>query len=115
MEICHIDSTQDALKIMKDIGVTGRGMQIMAEKAIFMPIRLEHVDTRAANILKQTMLSQGAEAAVSRGTVDLSESYTDVLLLATMSQLRKSLPRLREQPWGLRGIAEELQNLLDKN
>ena len=113
MEICQIDSTQDALEIMKDIGVTGRGMQIMAEKAVFLPIRLEHVDTRAANILKQTLLSQGAEAAVSRGTVDLSEVYTDVLVLATMSQLRKSLPRLKEQPWGLKAIAEELQGLLD--
>ena len=115
MEICHIDSSQDALEIMKDIGVTGRGMQIMAEKAVFLPIRLEHVDTRAANILKQTLLSQGAEAAVSRGTVDLSEAYTDVLVLATISQLRKSLPRLREQPWGLKAIAEKLQHLIDNN
>lgn len=113
MKICQIDGIRDARKIMEDIGVTGRGMQIMAEKAVFMPIRLEHVDTRAANILKQTMLSQGAEAAVSRGTADLSEAYTDVLVLATMSQLRKSLPRLREQPWGLKAIAEELQQLLD--
>lgn len=113
MEICQIDSAQDARKIMEDIGVTVRGMQIMAEKALFLPIKLEHVDTRAANILKQTMLSQGAEAAVSRGTVDLSEPYTDVLVLATISQLRKSIPRLREQPWGLRAIAENLQQLLD--
>ncbi len=113
MEICQIDSAQDARKIMEDIGVTARGMQIMAEKAVLLPIKLEHVDTRAANILKQTMLSQGAEAAVSRGTVDLSEPYTDVLVLATISQLRKSIPRLREQPWGLRAIAENLQQLLD--
>ena len=100
MQICQIDSCQDAVRLMEEIGVTHRGIQLMAPKAIFMPIRLKQVDCRAANILKQTMLSQGAEAAVSRGTVDLSDTYTDVLLLANIAQVQKAIPRLKEQPWG---------------
>lgn len=112
MQICHIDSCQDAIRLMEEIGVTGRGMQIMAPKALFMPIRLTQVDSRAANILKQAMLSQGAEAAVSRGTVNLADSHTDVLLLANAAQLQRAIPRLKEQPWGLRAIAGELERLL---
>lgn len=112
MQICQIDSCQDAVRLMEEIGVTHRGIQLMAPKAIFMPIRLKQVDCRAANILKQTMLSQGAEAAVSRGTVDLSDTYTDVLLLANIAQVQKAIPRLKEQPWGLKKIAKELEQII---
>lgn len=114
MQICQIDCCQDAVKLMEEIGVTPRGIQLMAPKALFMPIRLKQVDSRAANILKQTMLSQGAEAAVSRGTVNLSDTHTDVLILANAAQLQRAVPRLKEQPWGLKAIACELEALLKK-
>lgn len=113
MQICQIDSCQEAARLMEEIGVTRRGIQIMAPKALFMPIRLTQVDSRAANILKQTMLSQGAEAAVSRGTVNLADSHTDVLILANAAQLQRAVPRLKEQPWGLKSIASELEKLLE--
>lgn len=112
MQICQIDCYQDAVKLMEEIGTTPRGIQLMAPKAVFMPIRLKQVDSRAANILKQTMLSQGAEAAVSRGTVNLSDSHTDVLILANAAQLQRAIPRLKEQPWGLQKIAHELEELV---
>ena len=51
---------------LRSIGVSHRGTDIMKEKLIFYVIKLEKVDTRAANILKQTMLSKGAEAAGSQ-------------------------------------------------
>lgn len=114
MQIYTFGRMQEAKEVMSEIGVTPRGIQIMAEKAVFLPVRLENLDTRAANILKQTMLSQGAEAAVSAETVNLSASHTDVLVLATAAQLKKAVPRLKEQPWGLRNTAQELEKLLEK-
>ena len=72
MQIVQINNANDAAKAMQAIGVTSRGAEIMVEKALFQAIRLEGVDTRAANILKQTMLSQGAEAAVSAATINLA-------------------------------------------
>ncbi|MGM9539327.1 dihydropteroate synthase [Anaerovibrio sp.] len=113
MQIVQINNMQEAAAAMQAIGVTGRGIEIMSEKALFQAIRLERVDTRAANILKQTMLSQGGEAAVSAATVNLAAPYTDVLVLATAAQLRRAIPRLKEQPWGLKGIADELAMHLD--
>lgn len=113
MQICRINSCQDAVNLMERIGVTGRGIQLMTPKALFMPIMLNQVDSRAANILKQTMLSQGAEAAVSRGTVNLADSHTDVLILANAAQLQRAIPRLKEQPWGLKKIASELEALVN--
>ena len=113
MQIVQINNANDAAKAMQAIGVTSRGAEIMVEKALFQAIRLEGVDTRAANILKQTMLSQGAEAAVSASTVNLAAEFTDVLVLATVAQLRRAVPRLKEQPWGLKGIAAQLESHIE--
>ena len=54
MQIVEINNIHEAAEAMQAIGVTGRGIEIMSEKALFQAIRLERVDTRAANILKQT-------------------------------------------------------------
>ena len=113
MQIVQINNANDAAKAMQAIGVTSRGVEIMVEKALFQAIRLERVDTRAANILKQTMLSQGAEAAVSAATINLAAPYTDVLVLATVAQLRRAIPRLQEQPWGLKAVAKELEEYIN--
>lgn len=113
MQIVEINNVNEAAAVMREIGVTGRGIEIMAEKALFRVIRLERVDTRAANILKQTMLSQGAEAAVSAATVNLAADFTPVLLFATAAQLRRAIPRLKEQPWGLKAIAASLEEYVD--
>lgn len=102
-------SSDDIEKEMQSINVSARGIEIMKEKLIFCCFRITDVDTRAANILKQTMLSQGAEAAVSAGTVNLSASHTDVIVGATLHQLRHAVARLKEQPWGLKDIAHNIE------
>ena len=113
MQIVQINNANAEAKAMQEIGVTSCGVEIMVEKALFQAIRLEGVDTRAANILKQTMLSQGAEAAVSAATINLAAPYTDVLVLATVAQLRRAIPRLKEQPWGLKAVAGDLEEYID--
>ena len=99
----------DIEKELQCIHVSQRGIEIMKEKLIFRCFKITDVDTRAANILKQTMLSQGAEAAVSAGTVNLSASHTDVIIGATLHQLRHAVVRLKEQPWGLKAIAHQIE------
>lgn len=102
-------SSKDIEKELQSIQASARGIEIMKEKLIFRCFRITDVDTRAANILKQTMLSQGAEAAVSVGTVNLSASHTDVIIGATLHQLRNAVARLKEQPWGLKAIAHQIE------
>lgn len=103
---------ENALSLLADVGVTKRGAEIMVEKMMFKVVRLTDVDTRAANILKQTFLSKGADAAVSAATVNLADEVTDVLIFATVQQIREAVVRLREQPWGLLDIAVRLEQLL---
>jgi dihydropteroate synthase len=76
---------------------------------------VEKVNLKAANLLKQTMLSKGGEAAVARGVADLSADYSDILLIGTLRQFRQALDQLSRQPWGLSAIARELNAVLELN
>ena len=103
---------QEVRRLLQSIGTTERGIEIMEDKMMFQVLKICNLDTRAANILKQSMLSQGGELAVSAGTVNLAVPYTDAVLMGTVHKIKNALPRLKEQPWGLKGLAEQLEEYL---
>ena len=110
-----IDDTQTAEEVLQSVGADPRGVAIMKEKAVFRVVRVESVPVRAANLVKQAFLSHGAEAAVSRETAALSAETTDMVLMGTLAQYRAVLPRLREQPFGLKALSEALEKFLGEN
>ena len=107
-----IDDLSRARKELKRIGVDSYGIRLMAPKALSFAIRLEKIKPQAANILKQEALSLGAEAAISRGVIDLRRKRSDVLLLGTERHYRLLIEKLRRQPFGLAEIRGELEDLL---
>lgn len=114
MEQKKVDSYEKARGLLAEVGTTARGAEIMADKMLFHVVKLTDVDTRAANILKQSLLSKGADVAVSAATVNLAAEKTDVVIFATAYQLKPVIERLKEQPWGLKDIAVKLESLLAK-
>ena len=91
----------------------GRETAAAAMREIGCTIRVHDLPTKAANVVKQTFLSKGADAAVSRHAVDLSEERTDVLLFATLAQYRAAAAVLLRQPWGLDVLARDILALLE--
>lgn len=110
--VITLDTAEAARRAMNDIGCDPCGTAIMQNKALFRVIKVEGLATKAANILKQTMLAKGAEAAVRRGTVNLSAEKTDVLLYGTVRQYQQAIIQLKMQPWGLKQLATELHHAL---
>ena len=111
--VITIDTAEVARRAMNEIGCDPGGTAIMQNKALFRVIKVEGLVTKAANILKQTMLAKGGEAAVRRGTVDLSAENTDVLLCGTLRQYQQAIAQLKVQPWGLKQLSAELHNVLN--
>jgi dihydropteroate synthase len=103
--------TQAEIELSK-INCDKSGIQIMKNKAVFRVVKLEGVPAKDANLLKQTFLAKGGEAAVGRGTADLSAAYTDVLLCATCKQYQMAIVQLKMQPWGLPAIAQAIEGVL---
>lgn len=98
--------------ILKEIGVDQTGIASMVPKMNHLTIRIPAVECRAANIIKQDMLSLGGDAAVARGTVECSIPHTDVILMGTEKQLRLAVRKFGRQPFRIREIAAKLEQLL---
>lgn len=103
----------EALREIEKTGADRGGSTLMAAKAVHRLIKLSGLKPKQANILKQEMLSKGGEAAVSRGVVDNSVEYTDVLLMGTVRQYEAVIKKLKFQPFGLAALADEVKEVLN--
>lgn len=113
LRVVTIASGDDAAQALADVGCDNAGVKWMTPKAVHRVIRVKKLSVKAAIILKQEMLSKGGEAALSRGAGNFSVAETDVLLMGTLRQYRELCKKLKMQPFGLRKLADEIQDVLD--
>lgn len=113
IRVVEIKNKQEALQEIAAVGADKPGCRFMTPKAVFRVLKIYDVEPKQANILKQEMLSKGGEAAVARGVVDASVDKSDVLLMGTLKQYGLLVNKLKTQPFGLRGIAEKIAEVLD--
>ncbi|MBU2565357.1 MAG: dihydropteroate synthase [Candidatus Thermoplasmatota archaeon] len=106
-----VENLNDARKEIVKIGSDPVGVKIMSPKAVHRIIKIEKIDSRAANIMKQSMLSAGGDVAVSRNAL-LGKQKTDVLIMGTIKQYESFTSKLKMQPFGLRKVADEIENTL---
>ena len=114
MKLVKINNFNEAIEIFQKIGVDPYGINAMAPKTRQVNILLTAQSCKVANILKQEMLSLGADAAVARGSVSCSVKATDVLLMGTVKQIRALAAKIEKQPFGLDSISRDLPVLLDR-
>ena len=114
IRLLHVQSASEAADQLKAIGVEPYGIASMAPKMRHLNVLVEGLTPKVANIIKQEMLSQGGDAAVSRGCVDCSVRRTDVLIMGTVKQVLRFADKLRLQPFGLKDVAADLRELLER-
>ena len=107
-----IDAPGTAEKIMKEMGVWSEGISIMAPKGKFFTLKVGPLKSQAAHILKQEMLSKGGETAI-KGSILCGVDSTYALLMGTWAQFQKVIPKLKQQPFGLKDLGEELETALE--
>lgn len=101
----------DVRFLMRRIGADEKGIQIMAPKGVFRVIHVRGLSAPALIILKQEMLAKGAEAAIGRGAIVGEAGSGEALLMGTVQQLRQAVEKLKQQPFGLRQLAEQLEKI----
>jgi len=101
----------DMPKYLKELGVDGGGVSILASKAAIHLVSIKDLHVGGANILKQDALSIGADLAVPRGTVVAAQERVDTLLIATTKQLQTLAKKELAQPFGLKELALELKKI----
>jgi len=112
MRILQISDSEELKHLMQNIKVDNYGIKIMAPKGIAHIIKINSLSCIAANILKQEMLSLGADAAVSKYTLTGRTRKTDCVLLGNIAQLSRLTEKLKRQPFGLNRLASMLVSAL---
>ncbi|MEA2109137.1 MAG: dihydropteroate synthase [Pseudomonadota bacterium] len=107
-----ISKPEEAAAIMRQIGTDVHGISLMKNKMVHYTLRVGPLPARAANIVKQEMLSVGGEAAVARGVIDCSAPDGAVLLSATRKQFRRFMQKMRAQPFSLPRLADQIQQVI---
>ena len=103
MRLLNITSPARAEEELKQVGVDWPGIEAM------LPDGLE---CKVANILKQEMLSIGGDVAVARESVACGIERTDAILIGTPKQMGRLADKLAPQPFGLRGISDDMRRIL---
>jgi dihydropteroate synthase len=104
-------NANEAIQQMKKVGV---GVKLMEGKALHFNLKVEGIDPRTANLLKQEMLTLGGDVAVDGRGLDCSAKQTDALLMGTQKNFEKLILKLEQypdlQPLG-QSIKETLKNI----
>lgn len=100
-------------EVMREMGCDERGVEIMGPKSQLFVIYAKGLDPRGANIVKQEFLSSGGEVAVPWGALELTDDENDILIFATVDQYQKVKKKLKEQPFDLPVLADEIEKALN--
>lgn len=111
--VVYIENLKQAKEEIRKIGSDVQSIGIMAPKGVFRAIKIRGISSKAANIIKQEMLSKGGEAAVPWSAVDLAPGDSEVLIMGTLKQFEGLIYKLRMQPFGLKEVAGEIQEVLE--
>jgi len=111
MIVQQLSNEIDIKRYLKNLGVDGGGVHILASKAKVHLVEIKALHVGAANILKQDALSVGADLAVPRGTVIAKEPKVNCLLIASTKALEVLAKKELAQPFGLKELAGKLKEI----
>lgn len=112
VRVIYIRDIEEAKARIRAIGADEYSVPLMAKKAVHKVLLIEDIDNRAANFLKQDMLSIGGETAVSRDVGALKKGRSSALVMGTLRQLETLAGKISKQPFGLSDIAAQMNFLL---
>lgn len=98
--------------LINKVGSDPGGVKLMAPKGEHILVHVENLSLKAANILKQELLSRGGDVALHRDVAGLSIEKTNAIMMGTRRQLRELMIKLKVQPFGLKALARELEELI---
>jgi len=94
----HITNASEAIHQMKKMGVDPTGVRLMEGKTLHFNLKVEGIEPRTANLLKQEMLALGGDVAVDGRGLDCSTERTDALLMGTQKHFEKLVLKLEQYP-----------------
>ncbi len=109
--ICAV-SDSDLEKELELIGVREGGMRRMVPKARAYILKLYNVPIPQAHVLKESFLSAGGDAAISREAMTGVPNYTDVILVGTRKTFTTAAKAIYDEQIGGPTLATEIETVI---
>jgi len=103
-----IGSASDLKRHLSEIDVSDDEIDRISDMFLPCTLKLEGVDTRAANLMKTSIESLGGALAMRKEALQFTVRETDVVISGSRHTLRVLATRLKGEPFGLDGIAAEI-------
>lgn len=91
--------TRELADSLKAIGADMRSLPFFDNRREIRSLYLSCVDVRAANVIKQEMLSRGGDAAVHAHAIDCRVRESDVIIFGTVKQISFLADKLELMSW----------------
>jgi dihydropteroate synthase len=98
----------DVRRHLGEFELSGEELEKMADTFLHCTIKLEGVDTRAANLMRSYLETLGGGIAMSKGAQDYTVRETDVLITGSRRTLQLLASRLKGEPYGLDAVSAEI-------
>jgi dihydropteroate synthase len=112
VRLLHFAKPDDAIHEMQRIGVDPLAIESLRDKTFHLNLKIEGIDCRLANFLKQEMVLQGGDVALDKRTIDCSIAVTDLILMGTQNQIKTLINRLEDHFNGRNDLAVRIRSCL---
>jgi dihydropteroate synthase len=103
-----IASVSDLKRHLGEIDIADEDIEKLAGKFLYCTVKLEGVDTRAANLIKSYVETLGGGVAMRKEAHEFTVRETDVIVTGSRHMLQLLAVRLKGEPFGLDGIGAEI-------
>ena len=109
----NITAQENLRAVCEKIGADHRALAYLAPKFRILHLYADDIDFRAASFLKQEMLARGGDTIVTKHVIDGRTDKSDILIMATPSQLKSLQEKLKAMDiWGLKDFREKLADVV---
>jgi dihydropteroate synthase len=103
-----ITSADDLRRHLSEIDISSEDITKIADTFLYCTIKLENVDTRAANLMKSYLETLGGGIAMRKEAHEYTVRETDVIISGSRNTLRLLAARLKGEPYGLDEVGAEI-------
>lgn len=106
-------SREDIIEQLKKIGVDKEVENLLCDKMRFYTFLIEGITPAMGNIIKQSALSRGTDAAINRLVIKGKPESSDILIGGTKREFENIYKMMQEQPFRLKNIFKEIIEIID--
>lgn len=110
-----LDNEYEIKRELGNIKCDKKAYDLLLQKMTFIHVKIEQIDTRAANIIKQEIHSLGGEAAISQEAYSFTERTTDIIISGSKKSLKILSRKISDQNYGLSEISKEIDKCLNSS